>query len=439
MVELPSTLTDLQHALVSGKLSAAEALAAQQLRLAATDVQVHAVVALLPVDATPLSAGSLVGIGLAHKDIFNMTGRMPGLGHDKGSEAPGLLPATVIKRLASQGAASIAALAMTEYACGATGGNERFARCINPMNKDAVVGGSSSGSAAAVAAHMAYGSLGTDTAGSVRIPAATCGLAGLKTTHGLLPLDGVFPLAPSLDGVGILARTAADLTQILLAAAIKGRLCPAKFTPPRIKAWIPENSLHLSLALAMEDFLKVQKVGTRTSHCAQHSKLTHLSEIILHTETARTHREALLDGTSPAAVNAVALAGLAIPVEWYAAALAARTQTSRDFVREHLTKHDIFVLPALSAPVPDWNQVTPGQPRFDAQQLLGMHYYMGFVNYLGLPSLTIPISHDFRGLPISVQLISRPFHELTLLKFAQDIGLPNGKKASPLISSLQQV
>ena len=434
MVELPDTLTGLQQALARGELSSTESLTAQRNRLKELDKKVHAVIALLPAQGKPASAGSLAGIGLAHKDIFNTAGRMPGLGRDKGSAAPGLQAATVIQRLAGQGAAHMAALTMAEYACGATGDNSHFGRCINPLHADAVVGGSSSGSAAAVAAHMAYGSLGTDTAGSVRMPAATCGLAGLKTTHGLLPTDGVFPLSPSLDNVGILARNPADATQILLAGATHGRLRPPAGTSPRIKAWIPETGLHASLALAMEDFSKQHKIGTRISECAQHATLTHLSEIVLHVESARTHRTALLEGTSPAAVNAVAMAGLVIPVEWYVAAINARAQRARDFVAQHLTAHDIFMLPALSAPVPDWDQVTPGHASFDAMQLLGMHRYMGFANYLGLPSLVVPIARDARGLPISVQLMGRPFHELTLLKFAQDIGLPHFKNDSATLS-----
>ena len=107
--------------------------------------------------------------------------------------------------------------------------------------------GRSSGSAVAVAGGLAYGSLGTDTAGSVRIPAATCGLVGLKTTHGLIPTGGLFPLAPSLDGIGILARTAADARQLLrpLAPALSE---PARPQRPRVRAWLPSDWLHPQVA-----------------------------------------------------------------------------------------------------------------------------------------------------------------------------------------------
>ena len=418
MTELPPTLVGLQQAFKRGALSHAEAIAAQRQRMERLDGRFHAVTQMLPSPALGPKKGRLAGVGLAHKDIFNTSARAPGVGHDRGSAAPGLQPASVLARLDAEGASNLATLSMTQYACGATGDNDRFERCVNPLRAEAVVGGSSSGSAVAVAAHMAYGSLGTDTAGSVRIPAATCGVLGLKTTHGLIARDGVYPLAPTLDSVGLLTRSAADAMEILQACARPGQLRSPATASLRIKAWIPDRELDESVASALGAFADACQATTRIRQWTGHAALTQLAEIVLHAESAQTHRQALLDASCSPSVQAVALAGLVIPRKWHEAAIADRARRAREFVAEHLLAHDVFLLPALPDPVPDWIDVTPGHAAFNAKRLLGMHRYMGFVNYLGLPSLVMPVATDTRGLPISVQLVARPFHESLLLGFA---------------------
>jgi Asp-tRNA(Asn)/Glu-tRNA(Gln) amidotransferase A subunit family amidase len=418
---LPVTLVGLQQALADGELSPQEAIAAQRKSLNRLNRHFHAVVEELTEPAQAASRQKLSGIGLAHKDIFDLQGRSPGLGLGTGVAEPGLKAATAIQRLSKHGASHLATLVMAEYACGASSENAHFSRCVNPLHPDAVVGGSSSGSAVAVSSHMAYASLGTDTAGSVRIPAATCGLIGVKTTPGVVSTEGVYPLAPSLDSVGVLGRTAEDTRQVLEAVAEGGSLMPASADSAKVKAWIPETALHESVALAMQECVRSMHIVTQTGTCKQHTALTQLSEIVLHTEAACTHRQALLEGRSPAAVESVALAGLVIPRPWYEAAIACRAQHVRDFVRTHLEGHDILMVPALSTPIPDWNEVMPGNALFNVRQLLGLHRFMGFVNYLGLPALVVPVATDKRGLPISVQLIGRPFHELGLLKYARQI------------------
>jgi Asp-tRNA(Asn)/Glu-tRNA(Gln) amidotransferase A subunit family amidase len=445
MTACPPTIHGLQQAIAGGEFTAQQAIALQRRHAQKLDASLNAAVDFLPDDlfeipaatkpeitSATLSAarpaGPLAGVALAHKDIFNLPGSLPGLGCEPAGSflrrtSANLAAATVISRLTRAGATHLATLAMAEYACGATGANANLPQCVNPLNAAAVVGGSSSGSAAAVASGMVYGSLGTDTAGSVRIPAATCGVLGLKTTHGLLPLDGVFPLAPGLDSVGVLARTADDLRQILLAASDNIENSGDGLTPAfagRAAVCIPESELDGAVAQALHTFAGVCGLPVRSA-IAQHALLTQLSEIVLHAQAAQTHRTALLDGTASAAVKAIALAGFAMPPEWLQDALAQRASHLRDFVASQFNDCDILVLPALPAPVPDWHEVTPGHAAFNVRKLLGLHRFMGFVNYLGLPSLVVPITRDARGLPISVQLLGRPFHELTLLQFASGL------------------
>lgn len=462
MTACPPTISGLQQAIASGALTAEQALVLQRTRAQERDATFHAAVDFLPEEmwaemasaarmpttatgamATAQVARSLCGVALAHKDIFNLPGIRPGVGCEAGGAlnsraSAGLAAATVIARLSRAGATHLATLALAEYACGATGANANLPRCINPLNAAAVVGGSSSGSAVAVASGMAYGSLGTDTAGSVRMPAATCGVLGLKTTHGLLPLDGVFPLAPALDSVGVLARTADDVRQIVLAACDgaesssnananananafnpeSSALKPARNA--RAAICIPDSELDSSVAQALHTFARTQGLPVRSS-ISHHAELTQISEIVLHAQAAQTHHAALIAGTASAAVQAIALAGLAMPPEWLQDALAQRARHLHEFVASQFGNCDILVLPALPAPVPDWGEVTPGHAAFNVRKLLGLHRFMGFVNYLGLPSLVVPVARDARGLPISVQLLGRPFHELTLLQYAEGL------------------
>lgn len=425
MIDLSATLSDLQRAVAARQLSPAEAIAHQRRRLSDLEPGLHSVIHLLDDEplTRPACSGPLSGIGLAHKDVFDLTDRQPGLGHDAGRTWAGQRPAVAVARLQAAGATTLATLAMAEYACGATGENQHFARCVNPLASQAAVGGSSSGSAVAVASGIAYGSLGTDTAGSVRIPAATCGVLGLKTTLGLVPTDGVFPLAPSLDTVGILARSAPDARQLLQVVAGSGLMQGPRAEALRLKAWLPGAGLHPQVAHALEDFMRECGISQPMDALPAHETLTRLSEIVLHTEAAASHRTALLACTLSPSVEAVALAGLVIPADWYRATIADRVRLARLFAQTHLQAHDLLLLPALPQPVPDWAQVTPDSPQFDVKQLLALHSYMAFVNYLGFPSLVFPIAADARGLPISVQVLARPFHEADLLAFAEQAAL----------------
>jgi aspartyl-tRNA(Asn)/glutamyl-tRNA(Gln) amidotransferase subunit A len=420
MKALPATLTGLQQAIGRGELTAREAWQMQLDRRDAIDARWHCLSSsALGAQADAGDTGPLAGVGLAHKDNFDTWDRRPGCGVDSGSAQPGLAPAWAIERLSQAGAGHLGALAMAEYACGATSANPNFARCINPLHPDAVVGGSSSGSAVAVAGGLAYGALGTDTAGSVRIPAATCGLVGLKTTHGLIPSTGLFPLAPSLDNIGILARSAADARQILLP------LLPQAPGPdraaPRLRVWLPREGLHPEVEAALAQLaqpLQAQPVELEREHLY----LSQLADIVLHTEVAQQQRSALLEERLSAAVLPLALPGLVMPPAWCDAALATRGAQLRRFCHSFLAEPgSVLMLPALPKPVPDWQAVHVGQSGFAPRELLALHRYMGFINYLGLPSLVLPIGRDSRGLPISVQCVGRPFQELGLLSLAEHL------------------
>ncbi|MEM6463758.1 MAG: amidase [Pseudomonadota bacterium] len=167
------------------------------------------------------SGGPLTGRTLAVKDIFDVAGHHTGCGNpQKRAEAdPAPSTAPAVQALLDAGAAFIGKTQTEELAFSLTGNNAHFPRPINPAASDRVTGGSSSGSAAAVAGGIADIATGSDTGGSVRVPASYCGLPGLRTTHGLISLAGTMPLAPSLDTFGWFTRDIdlyVDIAQLLL-------------------------------------------------------------------------------------------------------------------------------------------------------------------------------------------------------------------------------
>lgn len=162
--------------------------------------------------------GPLAGVPIGLKDLIDQRGKRTTNGAAF-ETAPAVDPATVVKRLEDAGAVIIGRTGLHEFAFGFTSENPHFGPVRNPWDLSLSPGGSSGGSAAAVAAGVVPAAIGTDTGGSVRVPAALCGVVGLKVTHGRVPLTGVTPLAPSLDTVGPITRTVSDAAAVYAAIA----------------------------------------------------------------------------------------------------------------------------------------------------------------------------------------------------------------------------
>ena len=422
MNNLPNTLTQLKDMLDLGKISLDQAANAQERRFEKLAPKIGCVT--LPLTPHWSSAGPLAGVGLAHKDVFALPNHQPGEGHDRGRAVPGLGAAPCMARLEGSGAANLGTLFMTEYACGATAENVQLQTCFNPLDRELALGGSSGGSGAAVASGMVYASLCTDTAGSVRIPAFTCGMMGLKTTHGLVPLEGVGALAPSLDSVGVISRSALDTLSVLNVIAESHLLRPAP-EHLRIKSWFPENDLHPVIAKTLKLFMSQQGAkcpATGVLDTLPHEKdASRLLTTVLAWEVAQIHRASLQDKTANRQVTDLGLLGASMPVAWYESAIRLRPHLLERFVKDAMLDCDVLLLPAHGQPLPLARQVYQQSPEFDAKSLLSLHRYMGFVNYLGLPALVMPIGKDDRGFPISVQAVGRPYQELALLKFALSV------------------
>lgn len=420
MFELPARMTQLQAQIRAHQVSTQAAVSAQVHRGQALAARFPCVVDELALAEQP-GVGPLSGIALAHKDIFQLQGWLPGCGIGRGHAQPSVPAAAAVAALQQAGASQWATLVMAPQACGVTSHNPHFERCINPLDEAAAVGGSSSGSAVAVTAGMSYAALGTDTAGSVRIPAATCGLIGLKTTHGAVSTQGCAPLAPSLDSVGILSRYAQDAREIWSA------LCPQiprpaarNMRPGRL--WLPQEGVTVEVDAAIRAWVsQLDAEPILVDMADDFETLNRHAQRVLSYETAHTHRAALLAGSAEPSVQAIGLMGLGLPLAWYQASLQCRTGLLQAFVKRHFSDAEFLILPSLACSVPDWQTVEVGHTAFDRAPFFAMHRYMGFVNYLGLPSLNLPIARDARGRPMCVQVLARPFAEHRLLDFAEQV------------------
>ncbi|HEY5896636.1 MAG TPA: amidase [Burkholderiales bacterium] len=359
--------------------------------------------------------GALAGIPLAHKDMFYRAGKVSNCGSKirKGWVAP--QTAAVIERLDAAGALDIGALNMAEFAYGPTGHNDHWGDCCNPWNPDYITGGSSSGSGAAVAARLVFGALGSDTGGSVRLPASACGVTGLKTTWSRVPLGGAMPLSHSLDTIGPLARSAEDCALLFSTiAATRVDLSPRPMKVVTSSGWIERNA-HAEVATAV---LGARKVFTEAKEIEppEFDLLSAHCLTVMQSEASAQHAQWMRTRSQDysSAVRVRLEAGFAIPAAQYLEVLRLRSIWLEQW-KKALGDADAYLCPAIAVPIPTREETgVHGGPE-TARRLADVTRLTRWVNYLGVPSLVLPCGFDSRGLPIGMQLVGRPFGEEALL------------------------
>ncbi|MDP9427300.1 MAG: amidase, partial [Actinomycetota bacterium] len=220
--DFPGTLAGLARALKEGKVSPVEATEAVLGRIEERDAELNSFVTVVPERAMEAARtaereirsgryrGPLHGVPLGVKDLIFTAGLRTTMGSAFFEDHVPDHDAAVVRKLEEAGAIIVGKTNTHEFAYGTTGDRSRFGPVGNPHDPSRISGGSSSGSGAAVAAGLVYGALGTDTGGSIRIPAALCGAVGMKPTFGRVSKHGVFPLAWTLDHVGPITRTVED-------------------------------------------------------------------------------------------------------------------------------------------------------------------------------------------------------------------------------------
>jgi len=443
------TLVDAAAAIAGGRTTSRAVVEACLRRIETFDPQLNAFVdlrreqALARAEAADAAIargetpGPLHGVPLAHKDMFYQAGQVSTCGSRVRAGFVAGQTSTLLTRLDAAGAIDLGTLNMAEFALGPTGHNAWRGDCRNAWNPAHVSGGSSSGSAVAVAARFACGSLGSDTGGSVRLPAAANGLVGLKPTYGRLSRHGMMGLAWSMDVAGLLTRTARDCARVL---SVVAGADPSDPTTTRLP--VPDYERHC--ARGVEDV----RIGVPRQHFYEHAtpeirklmqaslvafeslgarvvevdvpdgnELTELGRAVVYSEATALHGEWLRHrrGDYSPQVAVRAASGLGIPAPVYLEALALRPMLLRRFVTEVFGACDLLHTPTLPIPVPTRAETDVGSGAAMWDIIARFVHCTGPVNYLGLPAVAVPAGFTANGLPASFQLIGRPFAEAALL------------------------
>lgn len=399
-----------------------------------------AVAADAALDAQRTATRSLLGVPLAHKDMFDRRGELLRYGSRVREGHRAQQDATVIERLNAAGAVTVGALNMAEFALGATGHNAAFGDCCNAWNPAYVAGGSSSGSGVAVAAGAVFASLGSDTGGSVRIPASVNGVVGLKPTYGRIPRSGSMKLSPSVDVIGPIARTAADVALLLgIVAGADGKDTQASRLPVEdfqaalvghlqgVRIGIPRNYFFDvasdEIGAAMQASLAVlERAGAQLVEVEvpDVEVMAELSRAVVYAEATALHAPWLrerADRYTPQ-VRVRASTGLAIPAPIYLEALQLRLPLLERFVHEVFSRCEVLHTPTLPIPVPRREETDVGSGQAMWTILSRLVHCTAPFNYLGLPAVTVPAGLDRNGLPMGAQYVARPFAEALLLRVA---------------------
>jgi len=378
----------------------------------------------------PSSSSTLGGIPIAVKDLFDTAGIRTTAGSTFFAENIPQEDAFVVEKLKQAGAVIVGKTNTHEIALGVTGNNPHYGTARNPWDTARIPGASSSGSAIAVATGMALGALGTDTGGSIRIPASLCGIVGFKPTFGRVSLRGVFPLSWNLDHVGPLTKSVKDAALILQVISVYDPIDPAS-----IKMLTGNDLAHLAdpvtgsrIALGIGEYIEsadpeVWKAFREAVHVFEafgctvpevnmdwlreaalaNKTMTQSDGAAVHRDRLKEHpemfgediRRRLEDGAKTTSTEYI---------------LARRTQTEvRKRFEQFFESYDFLILPTTPIPAP----TIEGH---DAVEQAGrLTRFTAPFNLAGLPALSLPCGFTQAGLPIGLQIVSRAWADAKVL------------------------
>lgn len=442
------SIVDAGELIATRKLSPVELTQAYIDRIAALDQDLHAYISVYPEAALAAARqaerelavgnnrGPLHGVPVAVKDLYQVDGMRRTCGSRiRVPDAAG--EATSVRRLKEAGAIVLGLLNLHEFAFGPTGINPLHGTARNPWNPDRVCGGSSSGSGCATAAGLAAATLGTDTGGSIRIPAALCGVVGMKQTFGLASRYGIYPLSHAFDHGGPLARTVADAALMLQVIAGPDPEDPTTWRAPEqdylggleddirgLRIGLPGgfflDQVHEDVAAAVRKAVELM--------AGLGAKIVELSLPFVREATESWNAIALAEAYTVHEAH-IAQRGADLSPDVHARLLLGREVSARAFIearwqrgymlREMARVHErVDLIATPTCPVPAVRigdgAIEIGKQTVEGAQVLGR--FTRLAAFTGQPALSLPCGFTLDGLPIGLQLIGRWFEDATVLR-----------------------
>jgi aspartyl-tRNA(Asn)/glutamyl-tRNA(Gln) amidotransferase subunit A len=385
--------------------------------------------------------GPLHGVPMMHKDMYYQAGKLSTCGSAIRKDWRPAVTATVIDKLSAAGAYTFGGLNMAEFAQNPTGHNRAFGDCHNPWNPPYITGGSSSGSGVSVAARFNYMALGSDTGGSIRLPAAACGVTGIKPTQTRVSRYGVMPLSFSADNVGPLTRTARDCARVMTLIAGRDPRDPTSSHEPvpdyeaaldgdvrGLRIGLPSTwflhevdppvleAMERAVAVLVERGATVQPITLPLMDA-----VTTYGSIVSRVEAATIHAQWMREraGDYGIHISGRMYGGYAIPATYYVEALSRRGPILKAFAKEVFAKVDVLISPTIRTCLPTLAEtdIDHGQPGTEVT-FMAVSANTRPYNYLGLPAVSVNCGFDPNGCPIGLQIAARPFAEARVLKVA---------------------
>jgi AtzE family amidohydrolase len=379
--------------------------------------------------------GPLAGVPFAVKNLFDVAG-LPTVAGSKinRTQAPAAQDATAVSALKQAGAVLLGALNMDEYAYGFVTENSHYGATHNPHDLNRIAGGSSGGSAAAVAAGLVPLTLGSDTNGSIRVPASVCGIFGLKPTYGRLSRGGAFLFVGSLDHIGPFARSVRDIAvsfDLLQGWDRRDPVCTTRSPEPCLPQ-LSKGIEGLRIAIADDYFAKGAEPEAFAA-VAQVAEALGASQRVIFPETHRARAAAYVITASEGsalhlerlksqpqdfdpATRDRFLAGTMIPSTWYLRAQRFRSWY-RDRVREVFQQVDLVLAPTTPCAAPLIGQEKMMLDGVEVLTRPNLGLFTQPLSFIGLPILSVPIQRP-GALPMGVQIIAAPYNEALILRAA---------------------
>jgi aspartyl-tRNA(Asn)/glutamyl-tRNA(Gln) amidotransferase subunit A len=443
---LQLSIAEAARSFQAGELSPAELTGACLERIEALDLKLNAFVTLLAETASAEARaaerrlaqgkrlGPLDGIPFAIKDLYETKGIPTTAGSKILADCVPTEDATCVRRLREQGVVLLGKLNMHEWAFGGTNVVSHFGPTHNPWALDRITGGSSGGSAAALAASLCLGSLGSDTGGSIRMPASMCGIVGLKPTFGRVSKYGVIPLSDSLDHAGPLTRTVEDAALVLQAIAGHDPNDPTSEDKP-----VPDYSASLTgdvrglrIGVPDKDVLSGLEKDVEASFQAALATLESLGASLVDVriptlqqadaiwlavaapEAAAFHRRNLEQRPQDFSeqVRLRLQLGLQLRAVDYLRGLEGQRQLRAE-VEEQYAKIDVLATPTTAFTASKIEDELSASGRE-----IHLHRFTCPFNLTGQPAISLPCGFDSQGLPVGLQIVGRPFDEETVLRVA---------------------